>query len=407
LRSNNTGIIYVPIEKPVNQSNVDEITHNPNNVADPQNLTTKPDPVRLEKAKDWLVQRLNGTPATTTEAWETTKEKHGTTPAAADRTTESQAETQRTGVRGLPTTAEMPQLEATTTTEAWETTKEKHGTTPTAADRTTKSQAETQRTGVRGLPTTAEMPQLEATTTTEGPNLSVSPVHTPSPPDDSTSATKSIVFLLDASSAALGEAWKSRETTKEKSVVVFSNGQTSTCNIPLTGNKDERSLANELHNNNTGIIYLPIEKPVNRSYLDEITHDPNNVADPQNLTTKQDPARLEKAKDWLVQRLNGTSATTTEAWETTKEKHGTTPTAADRTTESQAETQRTGVRELSTTAEMPQSEATITTEGPNLSVSPVHTASPPDDSTSATKSIVFLLDASSAALGEAWKNVCC
>ncbi|KAK6031791.1 hypothetical protein OSTOST_02046 [Ostertagia ostertagi] len=185
--------------------------------------------------------------------------------------------------------------------------------------------------------------------------------------------------IATAQAYGLARDLLNRETTKDKSVVVFSNGQTSTCSIPLAGNEDERSTANKLHNNNTGIIYLPIEKPVNRSYLDEITHDPNNVADPQNLTTKQDPARLEKAKDWLVQRLNGTSATTTEAWETTKEKHGTTPTAADRTTESQAETQRTGVRELSTIAEMPQLEATTTTEGANLSVSPVHTPSPPDD----------------------------
>ncbi|KAK6010146.1 hypothetical protein OSTOST_24852, partial [Ostertagia ostertagi] len=195
------------------------------------------------------------------------------------------------------------------------------------------------------------------------------------------------------------------ETGKDKSVVVFSNGQTSTCNISSAGNEDERAVANKLHNNNTDIIYVPIEKPVNRSNLDEIAHDPNNVADPQNLTTMQDPARLEKARDWLVQRLNGTPATTTEAWETTKEKHGTTPGAAERTTVSQAETERAGVRELSTTAEMSELEATTTTEGANLRVSTAHIPSPPDSSASATKSIVFLLDASSAALGEAWKNV--
>ncbi|KAK6010919.1 hypothetical protein OSTOST_24010 [Ostertagia ostertagi] len=86
------------------------------------------------------------------------------------------------------------------------------------------------------------------------------------------------------------------ETTKDKSVVVFSNGQTSTCDIPETRYGDERAIANKLHNNDTDIIYVPIGTPVNRSNLDEIAHDPNNVADPQNLTTKQDPARLEKAR---------------------------------------------------------------------------------------------------------------
>ncbi|KAK6013238.1 hypothetical protein OSTOST_21503, partial [Ostertagia ostertagi] len=190
----------------------------------------------------------------------------------------------------------------------------KYGTTPAAAERTTESQAETERPGVRELSTTAEMPELEAKTTTEGANLRVSTLHIPSPPDSSASATKSIVFLLDASSAALGEAWKNMvelvvrtvgelkqprvaavamscpseillqmdtytpsqlrkdllayhpaggevataqayglardllnaETAKDKSVVVFSNGQTSTCNISSAGNEDERAVANKV-----------------------------------------------------------------------------------------------------------------------------------------------------------------
>ncbi|KAK6013239.1 hypothetical protein OSTOST_21504 [Ostertagia ostertagi] len=111
------------------------------------------------------------------------------------------------------------------------------------------------------------------------------------------------------------------ETTKDKSVVVFSNGQTSTCDIPETRYGDH----------------------------------------------KAGSCPFGESKDWLVQRLNGTPATTTEAWETTKEKHGTTPEAAERTTVSQAETERAGVRELSTTAGISELEATTSTEGANLS----------------------------------------
>ncbi|KAK6030220.1 hypothetical protein OSTOST_03652 [Ostertagia ostertagi] len=155
------------------------------------------------------------------------------------------------------------------------------------------------------------------------------------------------------------------ETTKDKSVVVFSNGQTSTCNQPLFGNKDEYDIAKKLRDGGIKFGYVGIETPANVTSLDEITQDPKKVALMNNIT-KLNPEDIDQTVDWLLDLLK---------------------TAPEGTTE--------GV-----TATSPALEKVTT----NPVKPPISVPQSPEGTSGAGKSIVFLLDASSAALGQGWRN---
>ncbi|KAK6030221.1 hypothetical protein OSTOST_03653, partial [Ostertagia ostertagi] len=95
------------------------------------------------------------------------------------------------------------------------------------------------------------------------------------------------------------------ETTEDKSVIVFSNGQTSTCNQPLFGNEDENDIAKKLRDDGVIVGYVAIGTPANETSMQEVTKDPNNVVRMKNITEKLDPEELDKAVDWLLDLLGG------------------------------------------------------------------------------------------------------
>ncbi|KAK6025586.1 von Willebrand factor type A domain protein [Ostertagia ostertagi] len=97
--------------------------------------------------------------------------------------------------------------------------------------------------------------------------------------------SQSLAFKSDGNKIATSQAYRlakkllDAETTKDKSVAVFSDGQSSTCDIPGTGDKDERSVADKMRQNGTNIVMVPTGKPANKTNVEDIAEDPSNVLD--------------------------------------------------------------------------------------------------------------------------------
>ncbi|KAK6025585.1 hypothetical protein OSTOST_08509, partial [Ostertagia ostertagi] len=116
------------------------------------------------------------------------------------------------------------------------------------------------------------------------------------------------------------------ETTKDKSVVVFSNGRSSTCGKPEAGQEDEPNIVQTWDRTGVNRVYVATGEPVNKTHMQEITGDPKKVVDVKNVTMKPDSGEFKKIKDRLVKLLEGISVTTTTAPNAAEEKH-TTPVA--------------------------------------------------------------------------------
>ncbi|KAK6029869.1 hypothetical protein OSTOST_04007 [Ostertagia ostertagi] len=126
------------------------------------------------------------------------------------------------------------------------------------------------------------------------------------------SRSQSLSFKFANDKIATSQAYRlakrllDAEITEHKSVAVFSDGQSSTCDIPGTGDKDERSVADKMRQNGTNIVMVPTGKPANKTNVEDIVEDPSNVLDTKHgkdVMAKPNSDEAREMEDRLLDAL--------------------------------------------------------------------------------------------------------
>ncbi|KAK6059888.1 von Willebrand factor type A domain protein, partial [Cooperia oncophora] len=552
-----TQVIYLGIGEPVNKTNMETIANGTDNVIGIPDITEvsllfvlkqlhKPITDIQEKTPDEIGKEVNRTlelltpppesDESTSEGPDTMKKTTavgGTSESRADkgspRTTTGQGVTFPEEVTPPPI-GEPLEKGKSTTKDVSEGGTDEGSQGGTTGKRVTfpgeSTESGTTKPSEKGA---TEDDSRKRSTTKEGPEIGKTPF--PLPPDTTSEGTKSVVFIVDASSPAAKEGWKNivelvvgtakglknareavvviacpaeivvpmgthsslklrntlieyvsagtdlatyqayelaknlllKEESKHKSVIIISNGQSTTCRKPGVEAGDEKKIAEKWHDDGTQVIYLGIGEPVNKTNMETIANGTDNVIGIPDITEEKTPDEIGKEVNRTLELLTPppeSDESTSEGPDTMKKTTavgGTSESRADkgspRTTTGQGVTfpeevtpppigeplekgksttkdvseggtdegsqgGTTGKRvtfpgestESGTTkpsekgaTEDDSRKRSTTKEGPEIGKTPFPL--PPDTTSNKTKSVVFIVDASSPALVAAWEQV--
>ncbi|KAK6031789.1 hypothetical protein OSTOST_02044, partial [Ostertagia ostertagi] len=124
--------------------------------------------------------------------------------------------------------------------------------------------------------------------------------------------SQSLAFKPDGDKIATSQAYRlakkilDAETTKDKRVAVFTDGQSSTCDIPETEDKDELSVVDKMRKNGTNMVMVPTGPPANGTNMTDFVDDPSNVLDTKqgrDVTAKPDSDEAREMQNRLLDAL--------------------------------------------------------------------------------------------------------
>ncbi|KAK6060007.1 hypothetical protein COOONC_02338 [Cooperia oncophora] len=94
-----------------------------------------------------------------------------------------------------------------------------------------------------------------------------------------------------------------KEASKHKSVIIISNGQSTTCHQPGVVGGDEKDIADGWHSAGVNVIYVGIGELANKTNIDNIATDPKHEKIIPDIN-KEEPDQLQKIVNWMLDLVN-------------------------------------------------------------------------------------------------------